>query len=67
MEVCYHCDKELEDIERYPECDLTFYEEHLPTEAHSCLVRDQKRNERTDKVFLRLEIIVLAVVASFIY
>jgi cell division protein FtsL len=41
-------------------------EEHLPSEAYNCLVRDQKRNERAEKFFLGVEIIVLAIVAGFI-
>jgi predicted nucleic acid binding AN1-type Zn finger protein len=67
LEVCHHCGKELEDVERYPDCGLTFCEEHLPTENHCCLVRDQERNERAEKIYLDLEIIILAVVAGFIY
>jgi uncharacterized membrane protein YvbJ len=66
LKVYYHCGKELEDVERCPECGLTFCEEHLPPEVHSCLVRDQERNERAEKFFLSVEIIVLAIVVSFI-
>lgn len=50
-----------------PRVGADLCEEYLPPEAHSCLVRDQERNERAEKIFLGLEIIVPAVVASFIY
>jgi cell division protein FtsL len=65
--VCYHCGREIYSVVRYHKCGLSFCDEHLPPKTHSCLVRDQERNERAEKIFLGLEIIVLAVVASFIY
>jgi|WetSurMetagenome_2_1015567.scaffolds.fasta_scaffold119317_1 hypothetical protein len=37
MGICYHCGKELDEKKRCKLCNLTFCDEHLAPEAHSCI------------------------------